>query len=106
MTESAFGASAGTLLDSYDFNQNYRYLKKLLKELKAQNIETVQREIFGEDERGRPLTKKEMKQLFQFLRKIENHYDECRNPPIPEELEKSIWSRDNSKWLPWEKEAI
>jgi len=106
MTESAFGASAGTLLDSYDFNQNYRYLKRLLKELKAQNIETVQREIFGEDERGRALTKKEMKQLFQFLRKIENHYDECRNPPIPEELEKSIRSRDNSEWLPWEKEAI
>jgi hypothetical protein len=47
-----------------------------------------------------------MKQLFRFLRKIEHHYEECCSPPIPDELEKSIRSRDSEDWLPWELEAI
>jgi hypothetical protein len=106
MTQSAFSASSGNFLDSYDFNQNYDYLKKLIQDLKAENGTSLRKEIFGEDERDRTLTKKQMKQLFRFLRKIEHHYEECCNPPIPEELEKSIRSRDSSEWLPWEMEAI
>lgn len=106
MPHTAFHASAGNFLDTYDFNQNYLYLKRLIEELKMENRETVRERIFGEGERGRNLTKKEMKQLFKFLRKIENHYEECRTPPIPAELEKSIRSRQSHDWLPWEQEAI
>ncbi len=106
MAHTAFQASAGSFLDSYDFNQNYHYLKRLIEELKMENRDTVRERIFGEGERGRNLTKREMKQLFKFLRKIENHYEECRTPPIPVELEKSIRSRETTDWLPWELEAI
>lgn len=106
MAHTAFHASAGNFLNSYDFNQNYLYLKSLIEELKTEDRNTVRERIFGEGERGRNLTKKEMKQLFRFLRKIENHYEECRTPPIPAELEKSIRSRETSDWLPWEQEAI
>jgi len=106
MNQSASHASAGTLLDSYDFNQNYLYLKKLIQDLKVENSTSVRKEIFGEDERDFTLTKKQMKQLFRFLRKIEHHYEECCSPPIPEELENSIRKRDSSQWLPWELEAI
>ncbi len=106
MNQSASRASAGTFLDSYDFNQNYHYLKKLIQDLKVENSTSVRKEIFGEDERECNLTKKQMKQLFRFLRKIEHHYEECCSPPIPEELENSIRDRDSSEWLPWELEAI
>ena len=106
MTQTALEASAGNLLDSYDFNQNYRYLKTLIQELKAENKEIVRKELFGEKEPERTITKRDMKLLFRFLRKIENHYEECNNAPIPPELEKSIRSKDESEWLPWEAEAI
>lgn len=106
MSQSAFRASAGAFLESYDFNENYRYLKKLILDLKQENGPSVRRELFGEEQREHPLTKKEMQKLFRFLRKIESHYEECCTPPIPEELEKSIRSKDSSRWLPWESEAI
>lgn len=106
MTQSAFHASGGTFLDTYDFNENYSYLKKLIQDLKGEDSSSVRKELFGEAEPQRNLTKKEMKQLFRFLRKIENHYEECCTPPIPEELEKSIRLKDSSQWLPWELEAI
>lgn len=106
MTQTALEVSAGNLLDSYDFNQNYRYLKTLLQELKAENKEIVRKELFGEEKPERTITKKDMRMLFRFLRKIENHYEECSNAPIPPELEQSIRSRDESEWLPWEAEAI
>jgi predicted glycosyl hydrolase (DUF1957 family) len=47
-----------------------------------------------------------MKQLFRFLRKIEQHYEQCCTPPIPEELERSIRQKSSDEWLPWELEAI
>lgn len=106
MTQSAFHASARTLLESNDFNQDYRNLKKLIHALKIQNGNSVRREIFGEEERPQPLTVRDMKDLFRALRKIENHYEECSTPPIPQELEKSIRGRDSAEWLPWELEAI
>jgi hypothetical protein len=106
MTQSAVHASAGNYVDSYDFTENYGYLKRLIGELKKENSESVTEQIFGEAEHGRLLTKKQMKQLFRFLRKIEKNYEECCEPPIPEELEKSIRGRDSSQWLPWEMEAI
>jgi transcriptional regulator with GAF, ATPase, and Fis domain len=106
MTQTAFDASADTLLDSNDFNQNYRNLKKLIHALRLENGNSVRKEIFGEEERSRTLTKKDMKELFRVLRKIQNHYEECLTPPIPQELEKSIRNRDSSDWLPWELEAI
>jgi len=106
MTQSAFHASAGSIPESYDFNENYRYLKKLIGELRKENTESVAEQIFGETEREKRLTKKEMKQLFRFLRKIEKDYEECSAPPIPEELEVSIRKRASSDWLPWELEAI
>ncbi len=82
MTQSAFSTSSGNFLDSYDFNQNYKYLKKLIQDLKVENGTSLRKEIFGEDECDRTLTKKQMKQLFRFLRKIEHHYEECCNPPF------------------------
>ncbi|MCA1959288.1 MAG: hypothetical protein LDL33_00730 [Desulfomonile sp.] len=106
MTESAFHASTGSMPEPYDFNENYRYLKKLIGELRKENTESVAEQIFGGTEREKRLTKKEMKQLFRFLRKIEKHYEECSAPPIPEELEASIRKRDSRDWLPWEMEAI
>ena len=106
MTQSAFHASAGNLLDSYDFNQNYRYLRKLVQELADDKDGSAKNEFFAEDEGDRSLTKRQMKQLFRFLRKIEKHYRECCPLPIPVELEEAIRSRDSSDWLPWELEAI
>jgi hypothetical protein len=105
MSQSAVQVSAGTFLDGYDFNQNYKYLKMLIQELKAENGSLLRKEIFGEESQAK-LTKKQMKQLFRFLRKVENHYDACCTPPIPEELEQGIRSKDPSNWLPWEQEAI
>jgi len=106
MSQSAFGASAPTFLGSYDFNENYRYLKKLIQDLKHENGTSLRKELFGEDERERTLSKKQMKQLFRFLRKIEHHYEQCCTPPIPEELERSIREKGSDEWLPWELEAI
>jgi hypothetical protein len=106
MTQSASHASSGSFLDTYDFSLNYKYLKKLIEELKTEDSASVKKEIFGEQQPNRTLTKKQMKQVFRFLRKIEHHYEECCTPPIPEELEKSIRKRDSSEWLPWELEAI
>lgn len=106
MTQSAIHASAGSIPESYDFNENYHYLKTLLGELRKENTESVAEQIFGETERDKRLSKKEMKQLFRFLRKIEKHYEECSAPPIPKELEASIRNRESCDWLPWELEAI
>lgn len=106
MTQSASHASKGNQLDSYDFNQNYRYLKKLIQELKTEDSASVRKELFGEEEGERKLTKKQMKQLFRYLRGLEHHYEECSTPPIPEELEKSVRAKESDEWLPWELEAI
>lgn len=106
MTRSASQVPNGNFLDSYDFSQNYRYLKKLIQDLKKENCDSVRREIFGEAERAPRLTKSQMQQLFRFLRKVEKHYEACARPPVPEEMEKAIRSRDSSEWLPYEKEAL
>lgn len=106
MSQSAVNACSGNAVDSYDFDQNYRYLKKLIHALKVENEGSVKKEIFGQEERTRTLSKKEMKQLFRYLRTIEHNYAECCTPPIPEELEHSIRGKDDSRWLPWEMEAI
>lgn len=89
-----------------DFEINYLYLKRLIEDLKMEDRDTVRERIFGSTERGRNLTKKEMKELFRFLGKVQNHYEECQAPPIPLDLEKSICDRDPGEWLPWEAEAI
>ncbi len=106
MTQTAFQLSSVTSPEVNDFNENYRHLKKLIQALRVENGNSIKRELFGEDERERSLTKKEIKSLFRSLRKLEQQYAECFTPPIPEELEQSIRNRDNSKWLPWEMEAI
>lgn len=106
MTRSASQVPTGNFLDSYDFSQNYRYLRKLIQELKKENSESVRREIFGEAERGPSLTRTQMQQLFRFLRRVEKHYEACSRPPVPDEMEKAIRSRDSSEWLPYEQEAI
>jgi len=106
MTRSASHALTEKSREAYDFNRNYRYLKSLIEELRRENSESVGKEIFGEAERDKCLTKKQMKQLFRFLRKIEKHYEACSKPPIPPELEASIRRRDSDEWLPWEMEAI
>lgn len=106
MSQGATNAHPGTFLESYDFNQNYRYLKKLIHALKIQNETSIRRELFGDEASAKSLSKKEMKQLFRFLRRIEHHYEACCTAPIPEELEHAIRSKDRSEWLPWEQEAI
>ena len=106
MTQRASHASAGTRLDSPDFDEHYHYMKKLIQELKGSNQASLRKEIFGEDERNRNLTQKEIRELARALRKIEHQYEECCNPPVPPELESFIRSRNVSEWLPYELEAI
>lgn len=106
MSQRALRTSADQEQETFDFKQNYRYLKRLLKHSRAEDGDCLRKEIFGEGEAGRNLTKREMKQLFKLLRKIESHYEECRTPPIPTELEDSIRARESDAWLPWELEAI
>jgi hypothetical protein len=106
MSRIACHAATGTFLESYDFDHNYQHLKKLIQDLKIENDASVKQELFGETESERMLTKKQMKQLFRFLRKVETHYKECCEPPIPDELEQSIRAKNPCEWLPWESEAI
>jgi hypothetical protein len=106
MTQRASRASAEKLQDPQDFDRNHRYLKKLIQDLKKEDGTTVGKEIFGGINHARPLTKKEMKQMYRMLRKIEQQYEECAEPPIPRELEDNIREKELSQWLPWELEAI
>ncbi|MEI6134701.1 MAG: hypothetical protein WCP72_06990 [Desulfomonile sp.] len=106
MPQCSSRALAENLSDVSEFNSNYKYLKRLIQNLKVENSDSIKKELFGDSEQARTLNKKDMKQLFKFLRKIEHHYEELSNPPIPIELEKSIRSRSREKWLPWEFEAI
>ena len=106
MTQRAARATTGALPDSADFNQNYKYLKNLIKQFKTENPESIQKELFGEGERKRKITKKEMKEMFRFLRTIEDHYEECRISPVPAELEKSILNKEDEQILPWEQEVV
>jgi hypothetical protein len=106
MPQCSSRALSENFSDVSDFNSNYKYLKKLIQDLKGENSDSVRKELFGDSEQARPLNKKDMKQLSKFLRKIEHHYEELSNPPIPKELEKSIRGRAKEKWLPWEFEAI
>jgi DNA repair exonuclease SbcCD ATPase subunit len=106
MTQRASHASAAVRLDSPDFDEHYHFVKKLIQELKGADHASLRKEIFGEDERNRNLTKKEIKELARALRKIEHQYEECCNPPVPAELESFIRSRSVSDWLPYEQEAI
>lgn len=106
MPQCSSRAIAENSPDKSDFNLNFNYLKKLIQDLKVENSDSVKKEIFGDTEPTKPFTKKEMKQLFKYLRKIEHHYEELSTPPIPNELEKSIRNRAKKDWLPWELEAI
>jgi hypothetical protein len=106
MAQCSSRALAENLPETSDFNGNYSYLKRLIQDLKGENSDSIKKELFGDTEPSRSLSKNDMKQLFKFLRKIEHHYEELSNPPIPKELEKSIRGRSKADWLPWELEAI
>ncbi len=106
MTQSSSHVLLETRPEAPDFTANFKQLKKFIQELKVENDTSLRKELFGEEEVERHLTKKEMKLLFKFMRKLETHYDESSTPPIPKELEKSIKNRAHSTWLPWESEAI
>ncbi|MDA8406066.1 MAG: hypothetical protein M0T73_04295 [Deltaproteobacteria bacterium] len=106
MPQCSSRALAENLPETSDFNGNYNYLKKLIQDLRVENSDSLKKELFGDTEPVKPFSKKDMKQLFKFLRKIEHHYEELSTPPIPSELEKSIRSRAKKDWLPWELEAI
>ncbi|MCL5123291.1 MAG: hypothetical protein M1511_02100 [Deltaproteobacteria bacterium] len=106
MPQSSSRALAEKLPEMSDFDGNYKYLKKLLQDLKVENSDSLKKELFGDTDPTKPFNKKEMKQLFKCLRKIEHHYEELSTPPIPNELEKSIRRRAKKDWLPWELEAI
>ena len=105
MIQSGFQASAEPVLDSQDFDKQYQFVKRLIQELKEENHSSLRKELFGEEDQ-RPLSKKQLKELFRVLRKIERQCQECYAAPIPDELEGAIRSRDESAWLPWELEAI
>ncbi len=105
MNQAAFHTSAPAP-DSHDFDQNYRYIKKLIQELMAQNRGSLKRDMLSGNERTPRLTKKEMLDLAKVLRKIELQYAEYSKPPIPKALETSIRRRNDADWLPWELEAI
>lgn len=106
MTQSAFQTSDGASLNSVNFTENYRNLRKMIQALKKENGKLVGKEIFGDEGQQPALTKSDMQRLFKMLRRIENQYDKCCTPPIPEALEKSIRTKGADQWLPWELEAI
>jgi hypothetical protein len=106
MAESCVDTSGGTIPISQDFEKNYNYLKSLIKALKSQNNGAVRKAVFGDTEAQKKMTKKQMKQLATFLRKVEHQYEEAAEPPIPDELESAIRDRESCDWLPWEMEAI
>ncbi len=105
MNQAAFHTSA-PVLESHDFNHNYRYIKKLIQALMAQNRGSLKRDMLSGNEHIPHLTKKEMLDLARVLRKIELQYAEYSKPPIPKALETSIRRRNEADWLPWEMEAI
>lgn len=106
MSQRALSSSAGKLLGCGDFDEQYGQIKQIIRELKSEDTTSLTRELFGDEEHKPDLTKKRIKEVFRFLRRIEREYSSCATPPIPEELEQSIRSRDDSQWLPWELEAI
>jgi hypothetical protein len=106
MIQSGIHASPEPLLESQDFDRHYRYVKKLIQDLKEDNRASLRKELFGEQGGNSTLDPKKMQGLARVLRKVERHYRELSIPPIPTELEGSIRSRDDSEWLPWEMEAI
>jgi hypothetical protein len=106
MIQSRIRVLAEPLLDHQGLDQHHLYVKKLIQELKEENHAALKKELFGEDESNRTIDKKQIKELFRVLRKLERNYKECCSAPIPEELEGSIRSRQDSEWLPWEFEAI
>ena len=71
---------AENLPETSDFNGNYTYLKRLIQDLKVENSDSLKKELFGDTEPVKPFSKKDMKQLFKFLRKIEHHYENCQPP--------------------------
>lgn len=106
MIQSGIHASPEPLLESQDFEQHHRYVKKLIQHIKEDNHASLRKELFGEEAVNRALDPKQMQGLSRVLRKVERHYRELSTPPIPKELEGSIRSRDDAEWLPWEMEAI
>ena len=105
MNQAAFHTSAPAP-NSHDFDQSYRYVKKLIQELMAQNRGSLKRDRLSGNEHVPYLTKKEMLDLARVLRNIELQYAEYSRPPIPKALETSIRRRNDADWLPWELEAI
>lgn len=106
MTNPALDGSGGVERRQEDMDGEFHALKRLIKDLKAENKASVTKEIFGAEDENRQLTKTQMKKLFRLLRKIERHCDDLERPPIPQELENFIKKRDSSEWLPWELEAV
>jgi hypothetical protein len=105
MNQAAFHTSAPAP-NSHDFDQNYRFIKKLIQELMAQNRGSLKRDRLSGNEHVPHVTKKEMLDLARVLRNIELQYAEYSRPPIPKALETSIRRRNDADWLPWELEAI
>ncbi len=105
MNQAAFHASA-PVLESDDFDRNYKYVKNLIQELMAHHRGSLKRDGNGGNQSFPELTKKEILEMARVLRRIEIQYSEYSKPPIPKALETSIRRRNDSDWLPWELEAI
>jgi len=52
------------------------------------------------------LTKKQLNDHNRLVKKALQRFSKVITPPVPLDLERSILSKDQSSWLPWEREVV
>ena len=53
MPQCSSRALAENLSDVSEFNSNYKYLKRLIQNLKVENSDSIKKELFGDSEQAR-----------------------------------------------------
>ena len=98
-----------SLSSSSDSRADYDYLKEILKIAHKNGWDTHTLGLVPKDlpaNPAQPLKRREFEERNRLVKTILKRFEKVLTPPVPPDLEKSIRSKNEESWLPWQAEAI
>lgn len=92
-----------------DRQSGYDYVKLILTVAKKNGWDLEELDLIPKDiPVGDPVsfTRKEVTEHNRAVKKILQRYSRLLTPPVPLDLERSILSKEQSSWLPWEQDVM
>lgn|GEM_PF-1838423 len=107
MVKSALGGRRRVLKG--DRQSGYDYVKLIVTVAKKNGWDLEELDLIPKDiPAGNPIsfTRKEVTEHNRVVKKILQRFSRLLTPPVPPDLERSILSKEQSSWLPWEQDVM